>query len=206
MDSVVSVPIKRERNEEVLSKEQPNDKSTNMSDQPTGMANQLDDASSVEQTNLFLSYSTRDQLIGCLNLVSIIMESKEPIPEDAKSRTCKKIEESIGLLTKLLPFKPTASVDQSATFEERIAANRTFELLFEDQTLLINHLLTNRNAVLFSDKIVDESRSTLIATNNRMIVQLIGVPHEEPMAGGVKAASEDENTGERPSKRQKGDF
>ena len=205
MDSVVaSVPIKSEPAEEELLEEQPSEQS-NMSDQPTSMANQQEENRSTEPMKLFLSYSTRDQLISCLNLVSIILQSNEPIPEDVKSRTCEKIEESIGLLTKLLPSKPTAFVDQSATFEERIAEQLTLELSFAEQPQLMNHLLANRNTVLFSNKFTDEARSSLIVANKRIVVRLMEVPPEEPMANAARSANdgEDENTGEPPSKRQR---
>ena len=182
---------------------------TTMANQSTSITEQSEDSRSAQQMNLCLNYRTRNGLINCLVELSTILESNRPIPEDAKDRTCKKIKESIGLLAELLPFESTPSVDDSATFEEQIAVQLTLELPSEEQVGLIKHLLENRNAVLFYDKTTNQTRSSLIAENKRMIVQLMRVPSEEPSeridgVGSAEGANGDENTGEPISKRQRG--
>ena len=204
--NAVTAPIKSEPSEEVLSVEQQAEQLANMTEkrktiakQSTSMANQSEDSRSAEQTKLFLSYSTRDQLTGCLNLVSTILESNKPIPEDAKSRTCKKIKESISLLTELLPFESTLSANDSSTFEEQLAAELTIKLFSEVQPRLINHLLANRNIVLLYDKATDEAKRSLISQNERIILQLVKLSHKKR-----SNLEEDENIIESPSKRQRG--
>ena len=172
-----------------------------MTDEPTSMADQLEDSRSVQQANLFLNYTTRDQLISCLNLVSTMLESNKSIPEDAKSRMCKKIEESIGLLAKLLPFESTPSADDSATFEEQIAAELTVKLPSEVQPRLINHLLINRNTVLLYDKATDQAKRSLISQNKGIVVQLMNMWRKNPTN---LDGDGDENIIEPPSKRQRG--
>ena len=174
---------------------------TIIADQPTSMANQSEGNHSAQQANLFLSYSTRDQLVSCLNLVSTILESNQPIPEDAKQRTREKIEESAGLLMKLLPFESTPSADDSATFEERIAAQLTIELPSDEQTRLIKHLLANRNTVLLYDKATDEAKRNLIAENGRIVVQLMNLSLKKPR---IREEDGDKSIVELPTKRQRG--
>ena len=183
--------------------------SAGMANHSTSMSDQSENSRSAQQTNFFLNYATRDQLIGCLNVVSAMLQSNEPIPEDARRRTCEKIQKSTVSLTTLLPFKPTAFVDQSATFEERIAAQLTIELPFEEQSSLIKHLLANRNTLLFYDQTTDQDKRNLINENKRIVVRLMEVPREEPSerlgdGRSPEVETEDENIGESPSKRRSG--
>ena len=163
------------------------------------MSDQSEESHVAGRMKLILNYSIRDQLISCLNLMSTMLESNKSIPEDAKSRVCKKIEESIGLLAKLLPFESTPSADDSATFEEQIAAELTIELPSDEQTEMIKHLALNRNALLFYDQTTDEAKRSLISENERMVIQLMKLSHKKP-----SDLEEDESIIEPPSKRQRG--
>ena len=216
---IASVPVKSEpADEEPLTEQQ-------TVEQPANMANQQapENNRSVSQLKLFLNYSTRDHLIGNLNDLSTILKCNEPIPEDAKRRTCKKIEESVGLLVKLSPFEPTPPADDSSLFEERISARLTLELSVTEQLRMVAHLVDNRIAVLTYDKVTDEAKRSLITENKRMIVQLMELPREEPsdLVSGARLAEDsnedanedanedtngDEETndnGEPPSKKQR---
>ena len=181
--------------------------------QSTTMANQPEDSQSTRQLNLFLNYSIRDQLIGCLMQLNTILEGNRPVPEVAKQRTHEKIEKLILSLVRLPfespsleppPSEPPSAAD-SDVFEEAIADQLTLELPETDQSRLMGLLMENRNAVQIYDKVTDAAKRSLIAKNKRIIVQLVDVPYEElsDLICGAKSANED--AGEPSSKRQRGE-
>ena len=75
---------------------------------------------------LNLSYSNRHQLITSLSELTAILQCNTAIPDDAKQRTCQKIDQSMRLLVELSPFQSTAStVDSAVLFEEKIFGQLT---------------------------------------------------------------------------------
>ena len=211
---IAPIRIKSEpAEEEVLSVEQQAtdqlantaNQSISIADQPTNMANREDNRSaeqgSAEQLNiLFLPCSTRTQLITSLISLSDILQSNQPIPEDARSRTCKEIEDSILLLINLPPFMPTQPSAETS-------GGQTLKLLRAERSNLMNHLVDIKDAVQYHQKATDELKRSLIVENERMVTQLMKLPREEPKigdAGSAEVANGDENTGEPASNRQRG--
>ena len=168
---IASVLIKSEPAEEPLAGQQATNRPTNMANREKPV-----NSRSADQPKLVLNYSTRSQLITTLNDLSTILECNEPIPKDAEERTCKKIEESIGLLVKLSLPKSTPFADHSVPFEERISARLTVELPVTEQLKMVAHLMDNRIAVQFDgtpSALTVEAKRSLISKNKQIIVQLL---------------------------------
>ena len=114
--------------------------------QPANMTNQQEDKQNVDQLklvlNLNLNYSTRNRLINSLNELSIILQCDEAIPEDAKQRTCRKIDDSMRLLVYLLPFGSSQSIDDTGVFEERISGQLTVKLPRAEKSRIVVVTLT----------------------------------------------------------------
>ena len=127
---------------------------------------------------LNLSCSKRDELITILAQLSTILQCNTAMPEDAKQRTCKKIENSIRLLVELLPFKSTRSTEISGTFEERIAGRLIVGLPKAERLCMIGHLIAIREAVLYG-LITVETKRGLISENKRIIDQLLDLSAKE---------------------------
>ena len=176
------------------------------------MANSPESEGDWSGDQLKMSYSIRDRLITDLNQMSTILQCNEPIPGDAKQRTCKKIEQSILLLVSLSPFEATQLNEESDEFEERISEQLIAELSREDRSKILNHLIGIKDALLFGHKISRAAKDSLVTENRRIIIeQLLGLPCkvESNMISGagsavVKSEDKNENSGEPSAKKQRG--
>ena len=121
---------------------------------------------------LNLSYSKRHPLINSLSELTSILQCNTTIPDDAKQRTCQKIDQSMRLLVELSPFQPTASTDGDdldALFEEKIFGQLTAKLSRAERSKAMNHLVDLRDAVLFDRLVSDKTKHNLMAENKRII-------------------------------------
>ena len=179
--------------------------------QPANMTNQQEDKQNVDQLklvlNLNLNYSTRNRLINSLNELSIILQCDEPIPEDAKQRTCRKIDDSMRLLVYLLPFGSSQSIDDTGVFEERISGQLTVKLPRAERSRIVSHLIDIKDAVLYDDKISRAAKESLVTENRRIIDQLLSLPCKVESNAIAKRELaekiEDENSDEPQLKKQK---
>ena len=195
--------FKSKPTEEVQSVEQATGQLMSTANQLTSMADNEESRSakqhSAEQLNsLFLSCSTRTQLTTSLVSLSDILQSSQPIPEDAKSRTCKEIDDSILLLVNLPPFMRTQPADSSG---------QALKLPRSERSNLINHLVDVKDAVQYDQKATDEAKSSLIAENERIVFELVKLSHEEPKVddtGSAEVTNREETTGEPASEIQLG--
>lgn len=170
-------------------------------DQPNNMTNQQEskDKQNADQPVLNLNYSTRDQLIDSLNRLSAVLEYNKPIPENAKERICKKIDDSIRLLVELSPFEPAKSADLSSVFEEIVSERLTVRLSSAKRLSAVGHLIAVRRAVQFYDSVDDETKRGLIADSKKIVLQLMELPHKRQSDW----PDEDESD-EQPKKKKMG--
>lgn len=126
---------------------------------------------------LYLSHSTRDQLITNFNQLSTILQCDTPIPEDAKLRIRKKIDNSVRLLMDLSPFEYISSTDPQTVFEEILSIRLTVRLSTAARLKVIGHLIAIRDAVKFDHLIGGETKSSLIAKNREIIDQLLDLTY-----------------------------
>ena len=148
--------------------------------QETNQTTSMENRQNAEQPEVILklNYSTREKLIISLIQLSTILEISKPIPEDAKKRTCKIIDESIRLLVELSPFESTSS------------RQLVFELSRPESSKIMNHLVIIRDAVQIGRLITGPKRSGLVAENKRIINQLMD------LAGrGLNGESDEEENG-----------
>lgn len=92
-------------------------------DQSANMASeQKSEDKNVDQLKLLLNMNCLEinQLIISLNELSAILQCNKAIPEDAKPRIRKRIDDTMRLLVNLSPFEPIKSSDDSGVFEEII--------------------------------------------------------------------------------------
>lgn len=153
---------------------------------PTSAANQQDDRQNEQrladpaELALNLNHSTRDQLFTSLNQLSSILQCSTPIPEDAKQRIRRRIDESVQLLMDLSPFEASRQLaDAPGVFEERIAGLLTVRLSVAQRLKVIGHLIAIRDAVQFDGLIADVTKRALVAENRRTIEQLLDLPGGE---------------------------
>ena len=151
---------------------------------------------------LKMNFSTRNRLITNLNQLFVILQRKQPISEDAKQRTRKKIDYAIRLLVDLSPFEPTQTADDSCAYEDLLSDQLIIELSREDRKRILNYLIEIKEVAELDEKIADETRRSLIAENRR-ISQLLEIPDfQDGMATyGVRSA-EDTNDDEPSSKKR----
>ena len=173
-------------------------------DQPTNMAEQNE---SVNKQNanelkltLNLNHSIRDQLIRSLNQLAALLQYKKPIPEDAKQRICKKIDDSMRLLVDLSPVDSTPSTEALGVFEEMVFNQLIVQLTRAERSGIINHLVDIRDAVQFDNLVKDEVKGALVIENRRIINQLLDLPCREQNEKSDENVSNDEPS----SKKQQG--
>lgn len=155
------------------------------------MANQQEPEENVDQLMLVLNlnHSTRSQLINSLNDLSAILQCYEPIPEDAKQRTCTKIEETILLLVNLSPFEPTQSSCSADVFEKRISGQLIVQLPKAERSSIVAHLSDIKDVVLHDDKISREAKDSLVAENKRIIDKLLSLSRKDKNENGDEPTS-----------------
>lgn len=147
-------------------------RSTNMENQQNG------NQPNIDQPELILSHSMRDRLFNTLTRLSTILQCNKPIPKDAKERIGQKINEAVLLLMNLSPsFKPPESAAHSDVFEETISDWLTIDISRPERTKIIDQLISIKDAL--GSSITDEIRSSLIAGNGRIIVQLLNMQCKE---------------------------
>ena len=176
-----------------------------MANQSVSMANPQED--NVDQLKLVLNlnYSTRNQLINSLNDLSAILQCDEPIPEDAKQRTCTKIDQSMRLLVYLSPFGSSQSTEKadSDVFEERISGRLAVQLPRESRSSIVSHLIDLKDAVLFEFN--REAKDSLVIESRRIVDQLLSLPCKAQRSSGAvctKVEKKEEND-EPDLKKQK---
>ena len=147
---------------------------------------------------LNMTHSTRGQLITNLYQLSTILQCNTAIPDDAKQRTCQKIDQSVLSLMALSPFEPTASTngdDPTILFEEKIFGQLTAKLSRAERSKAINHLVDLRDALLFDRLVTNETKHDLVAENKRIIDILLDLPDRDQV---IK--SDEEKTNENNDK------
>lgn len=177
-------------------------------DQQTSMANQPEGDQNGEQPKLVLklNYSKRDQLFTSLNELSAILQYNQSLSDVTKQRTHEKIKESVLLLMDLPSFEATQATGDQAAGDSNEIDQLAFELSGEEQTRMISHLVDNRNAVTFYDKMDNETKRNLVTENKRIVVQLLDLPGKAQSDLGADLPPDedtDENNSEPPSKKQK---
>ena len=143
------------------------------------MENQQEHQRDVRQTDLVLNMtcSTRNQLITGLNDLSAILKCNKPIPEDAKERIRKKIDNLERLLTGLLPFGPIkSSSDAPVVFEEMVPVQLIVALSKAERLNVVGHLMAVREAVSFDSLTTCETKRDLVTEAKRIIHRLIDLP------------------------------
>lgn len=110
--------------------------------------------------------ATRDKLVRILSLVSDVLQSNKPVPEDAKKRIYQRINEAVQLLTELSSSEPILD-DSTATFEERMIVG----LATEERRRIVQQMLLNKDA--FNGPISEEDKSKLITENRKIASQLV---------------------------------
>ena len=193
----MDTPIESVLNESEPTKELPAEQA---SDQTTTMANQQESNVNRGGEQLKLIYSVRDQLITGLVQLSTILQCNRPLPADEKQRTREKTKESVLLLMDLSPLEMPPPAGDS-----RWVNQLTFELPGAERTRIVTHLMDIMDAVLSDRPISEETKSSLITENKRIIDQLLSLPCKVQDDGIADAKSNEENeTGEPPSKKQRG--
>lgn len=142
---------------------------------------------------LNLNYSTRNQLITSLNELSAILQCNKRIPDDAKQRTRKKIDDTMRLLVDLSPFEQIRMTDEPGLFEELVSDELTVKLSRADRSRVMNHLIDIKDAVLADELITGETRRSLVTENRRIIDQLLDL-----------RSGDEQNHCEPSTKRQRG--
>ena len=156
---------------------------------------------------LNLNYCTRDKLMFNLNRLTIFLECEEAIPDDAKERICKTIDESILLLAKLSSFGPAKSAEPSNVFEDSVSGQLIVELSRAERSRVVDHLMIAREAVAFDGSIKTENKRSLVTENKRIICQLVGLQNSEKSdSTGISGSAGDtsENNAKPALKKKKG--
>lgn len=161
-----------------------------------------------------------------LNELTTFLQCRKEIPEDAKKRARKKIDDSIGLLVDLSSFDPIQSAepsDSSDVFEQTIAGQLTVELKREVRSQIIELLISINEAIKFDSLTNAETINCLVTENKRVIWHLMDLPGKAPSnvtgdsgsaedtnenngenTGEIHGENNGENNGEPASKKQKG--
>ena len=158
-------------------------------DQTMNTANQRESQRNTGQTELVLSmsHSARDQLITSLNQLSTILLSSKPIPEDAKQRTRKQINDAILMLVKLSPFKSISTTDNLGV-KKTISDQLFVEMSRADSTQFMKHLVAVRDTMEFDHLVAGEIKLDLITENKKIVTRLLNLPTKE-----LSSVSEDKN-------------
>ena len=145
-------------------------------DQPTNMADQEEpgDQQNDQPEMLWnLNHSTKNRLITSLDDLFAILQCGQPIPDDAKRRTRKKIDELICLLMDLSPLEPATSELPHVDFEERVSRRLMAKLTGAERSKHINHLVAINDVVRFDRLIADKTRRNLLTENRSFAHQLL---------------------------------
>lgn len=128
---------------------------------------------------LNLTYSKRNLLITNLNDLSAILKCKKAIPEDAKQRICKKIDESIRILVELSSFKSSHFTNASGVFEEMVRDRLIVDLPKAESLRVVGHLMTVRDAVQFDRSTTGETKQCLVDESKQIVDQLMNLACRE---------------------------
>ena len=139
--------------------------------------------------NLKMRFSSRERLIRCLNLLSAVLQSRQTVPEEAKKRINKLVDDSVQLLMDLSSSDPAPLVNDSRLFEELLSDQMIIEISKTERRILVLQLVENKDA--FDGAMTEKDREKLASANRKITNELLNKPIKESGTSEfVEAANE----------------